>query len=260
MLPFAGNGAGKIRKGKFFKKRRNPMENLTRIPESELMLAGSRLRSDYLALQLGYTLGLAREDGERLAELLPPGYLDALEEAGRKFEELRADKKLIAEEAKEATRAQNQAFARAKSWRRRVSARAKRAARLGEEMPDQLLRFSSARTVPAVVGQMTEMLKLLESVKDRLPGAGADAFIAEGREILSALASADSLQELKRLNDLPQAVKEFYKQKGRIYYAIKAVNDAGRELHEGNPAAASAYNLMILHRRPGRLTPVENPQ
>jgi len=225
------------------------MTTLTRVPKEELIAAGGRLRADYLALQGEYTLALADSEREAISALLPPGYLDEFERELKKLEEQRSDRKLIAEESKEATRAQNIAFSRAKSWRRKVSKRAQRAARLGEEMPEVLLRYGSAKTVPAVAGQMNEMLKILEAVKDRLPGAGADALLSEGREIFTALTSADARQEKKRLDELPRAVKDFYEQKGRIYYAIKAINDAGRELHENNPAAAAAYHLSILRRK-----------
>jgi|GEM_PF-6025760 hypothetical protein len=48
---------------------------ITRLPHGELASAGRRLEAADLLAQADYTLIVASMDGERLAGLLPPGYL-----------------------------------------------------------------------------------------------------------------------------------------------------------------------------------------
>lgn len=216
---------------------------ITTLPQDELLELGTRHRADYLVEQAGYTLGLAAQDGAPLAALLPKGYLAEMKEAQAKLSAALKDKALTAEESKNATGAQNQAFAKAKVWRRKVMYRCRRAARMGTKMPEELTRPADARSVPALSGQLDRMVKLLES------SGGDAALVKEGAALTVALKTADAAQELKRLKELPDAVKGFYLQKGTLYVGLKVINDAGRELHAESPQEASVYNLDILLKR-----------
>lgn len=223
---------------------------ITTLPQDELLELGARHRADYLAEQAGYTLELAAKDGAPLAALLPKNYLTEMKEALAKLTEALQDKALMAEESKNATGAQNEAYARGKVWRRRVMYRCRRAARMGTKMPDELTKPGDVRSVPALSGQLDRMIKLLESVITSSSTENA-ALIKEGLAISQTLKTADAAQELKCLKELPDAVKAFYLQKGTLYVGLKVINDAGRELHAESPEQASAYNLSILRRRHG---------
>ena len=48
---------------------------ITTLSENELVELGSRLRAAYLVEQAGYTLGIAAQEGQPLADLLPQGFL-----------------------------------------------------------------------------------------------------------------------------------------------------------------------------------------
>ena len=221
---------------------------ITTLPQDELLELGARHRADYLVEQAGYTLGLAARDGAPLAALLPKSFLAGMKEAQVKLSAALKDKALTAEESKNATGAQNQAFARGKVWRRKAMYRSRRAARMGTKMPEELTRPADVRSVPALAGQLDRMVKLLESEKASL-SADTAALVKAGQEIAQALKTADAAQELKRLKELPDAVKGFYLQKGTLYVGLKVINDAGRELHAENPQEASVYNLDILLKR-----------
>lgn len=219
---------------------------ITTLPQDELLELGARYRADYLVEQSGYTLGLAARDGAGLSALLPKSFLAEMKEAQAKLSEALKDKALTAEESKNATGTQNQAFARGKVWRRKVMYRCRRAARMGTKMPEELTRPADVRSVPALSGQLDRMVKLLESVSsstDNLP------LIKEGAALVQELKTADAAQELKRLKELPDAVKAFYLQKGTLYVGLKVINDAGREFHAESPQEASVYNLDILLKR-----------
>jgi hypothetical protein len=81
-----------------------------------------------------------------------------------------------------------------------------------------------------------------------LGGKGKDELLAEGKSLIAAMGGAVANHEVKRLKDLPDAVKAFRAQKGLLYIGLKRINDAGGELHSGDARAAAQYNLTILHR------------
>jgi len=224
---------------------------ITTLPQDELLELGARHRADYLVEQAGYTLGLAAKDGAPLAALLPKSYLTEMKEAQAKLTAALKDKALMAEESKNATGAQNEAFAKAKVWRRKAMYRSRRAARMGTKMPEELTKPADARSVPALAGQLDRMVKLLESVNTSNSGSDTAVLIKEGTAIAMFLKTTDAAQEVKRLKELPDAVKAFYLQKGTLYVGLKVINDAGRELHAENPEQATVYNLAILRRRHG---------
>lgn len=222
---------------------------LTKVGREQLIAIGARHRLGNLLEQAAYTVALARSDGDPLVALLPAGYLDELGSVVTALEGARQDRTLSQEEAKEATRMHHGAFADTKVWRRKVNSLAVRATRLGEEMPSGLLQVSRARTSPELGVQLLDMLGMLEKNKDRMPGASAEALLAEGKALAATFTTADADKELLRHSELPASVQKFYEQKGLLYLGLKAVNDAGHELHAGDPASAGRYSMGILHRK-----------
>jgi len=227
---------------------------ITTLSREKLAEFGIRYRADYLVEQAGYTLGIAAQDGPKLAELLPERYLDGVKAALDRVNASMGDKALIRSEAKQATVEQNKAVAEAKVWRRKVMNRCRMAGRMGRDMPVELVLISEARTIPAIAGQLDNMVKLLEASQGSLPGSAA-VLIQQGQGISKALREADARQEVKRLKELPDTVQAFYINKGMLYIGLKVLNDAGRELHADAPVAAAKYNLSILHRHVGNAKP-----
>lgn len=222
---------------------------------------GMRYRGGYLVQQAGYTLGVAAVDEGALAPLLPAGYLAQIEALRAEVQRTAGDKAVAAEESKHATSSQDDAVREGKVWRRRVAARARRAQRMGADVPAALIHVGRTDTVPALLSQLQNDVSLLEAHGDALSVAGDPApLLAQGRDIQQRLQSADDEQETKRLEALPAAVKTHYLAKGRLYTALKIVHDAGHELWADNTAQAARYNLDILYRNGRRRTPaVEAP-
>lgn len=227
---------------------------ITTLPQDELLELGSRHRADYLVEQAGYTLGLAARDGAGLAALLPDKFLVEVKAALDSVTAAMKDKTVAAAESKSATISQNAAFTGAKLWRTRVMYRCRRAASMGKSVPDELIHVNKAKTVPAVIGQMDRMTKLLEGITPSLVTDGA-VLLKQGLELTAALKAADAEQELKKHKDLPDSVQAFYKNKALLYIGLKVINDAGRELHAGEPEKSAQYNFGILRRNHGKKAP-----
>jgi hypothetical protein len=225
---------------------------LTKMKKEDVIAIGSRYRAGYLLEQHGYTLGLARLDGEPLASQLPAGYLDEVAACAEAVSAARKDKALAASESKVSTRTVNDVMRQAKEWRRKMTARCKKAAIMGHDVPGELLSRNGAKTVPAVTARVDTMVKLLEANRDALPGTDLRPDIEEGQEIVLNLQSTDAAQELHILKHLSDAVAGFYHQKGLLFIGLKAINEAGHELHYRSPGNAAKYNMSILYRSAGR--------
>ncbi len=91
------------------------------------------------------------------------------------------------------------------------------------------------------------MVRRLEATARALQGAGTDALLAEGKAL--AVSTGDAEQEAKRLAALPDAARRLYVQKGLLYVGLEVIHDAAPELHAGDQAAASRYNLGIRQAR-----------
>ncbi len=228
---------------------------ITNMNKEDVIALGVRNRAAYLIEQAGYTLGLARLDGAALDGILPAGYRDELAACAASVSAALKDRVLAGEEAKGSTRGQNEAMRRAKVWRRAAASRANRARRLGNAMPAGLLTYDRAQSVPAVAEQVENMAQLLEANASAIPGGGLEDMISEGRALAAEIKAMDAVQEVKLLKSLPDAVRRFYHEKGLLFTGIKVINDAGRELHAGNPTDAAKYNLSILYRNTGRKKP-----
>ena len=225
---------------------------ITEISREKLIEVGSRFRADYLVDQAGYTLGIAALDGKALEGLLPGGFMDDVRAALENVGSARKDKALMKAESEEATQVQNESFKQAKIWRRKVAKRAKNAAEMGKSIPDGLIKISHARTVPALQGQIAEMVKLFEANIPNLHGQGLDKLLEEGKRLETGLREKDTAQEVKRFKSLPDSVAEFYYQKGLLYTGLKIIDNGGHELHSDEAGAAAKYNLDILNRHRGR--------
>ncbi len=221
----------------------------TNLPKAELVDMGREVRADYLAEQAGYTLGIAALEGEDLSDLLPESFLAETGAALDAVNVSRRDKTLLAEEAKDATSAQGDASKAAKVWRRRVVGRSKRAARLGNSVPDALLRVGRPPTRAAFVGQIKEMSELFDKNVAVMPGKDSGLLAEEGKRLVATLTVADTDKNVKYERELPAAVREFYEQKGLLYIALKIINDAGHELFADDAVSAGRFNLHILYRR-----------
>ncbi len=79
-----------------------------------------------------------------------------------------------------------------------------------------------------------------------------DKLLEEGKKLGAELMEKDATQEIKRLKELPDSVKEFYFQKGLLYTGLKIINNAGHELHSEEAALAAKYSMAILHRHGGK--------
>lgn len=221
---------------------------LTQLDDMTLIRYGTRYRTRYLLEQSRYTLTLAHSEQPPLD--LPLNYLSRVEEAIARVEATRDDKELAAVESKLATVRQNDFFQEGKDWRRKVTTRTHRAARMGVSVPQELLVIGRADTVPKLLESMGTMLRLLQEFGPQLACAGeVGPLITQGRKIHDALASADADQEHKRLAELPGRVRALYRDRGELYIALKIINDAGRERHLHDPHRSSRYNLTVLRRR-----------
>ncbi len=231
---------------------------------NDLAKIGQRYRASYLVQQAGYTLGIAAADGAGLAALLPATFMDQVTQARNDVDQARQDKTNAAAESKHATTEQNTQLQAAKVWRRKAVKRAQRAQRQGVKLADELTQIGSAQSVPAVLDQISKTLGLLTQHSAELDAVGpaTQPLIDEGQQIYSALQQADAEQERIRAADLPSSVTAFYARKGELYLGLKVINDAGHELHAGDPQVSARYNLSILHRRSGQLaapTPTPAP-
>lgn len=224
---------------------------LTQLDDMTLVRYGTRYRTRYLLEQARYTLKLAQ--GETPPLELPGGYLERIERAIAALEVTRDDRELAGVESQLATMRQNGFVAEGKIWRRKVTTRARRAARLGANIPKELLTIGQAHSVPKLLDSMGTMLRLLKEFELEMSCAGpVEPLLDEGRKVHHGLAEADAEQEVKRLQELPSRVRDLYRMRGELYVGLKVVNDAGRERHIRDSHRASRYSLSILHRRGAR--------
>jgi hypothetical protein len=218
---------------------------ITTISQEELMAMGSRYRTDHLDEQADYTLGLVSRDGTSLISLLPKGYITEIKDSQGRLIRAMQDSEVSEADLQGAAALENAAFAIAKLWRFKVLHRCRRAASLGWPMPQELVREDRAKTVPDVIVLMENMTKQLENYQEYL-APDTESLLALGQELSAVLREAEADQVIKTFQDLPETVKEFYRNKGLLYVGLKVINEAGRELHAGDPEKAAQYNFNIL--------------
>jgi hypothetical protein len=225
---------------------------ITQFKKDDVIALGARNRSSYLLQQHGYTMGIARLDGDDLVQHLTPTYLEEVDACAERLREAQKNKVVAAEESKGSTQHVNGIMSRAKVWRQKVVRRAKKSKLMGYEVPGTLLSLNGAESVAAVAVQIDSMVKLLETHGEELPGVPLEPVIREGNALVASIRELDQLQEVKRIKTLPSTVRDFYYEKGLLYLGIKAINEAGRELHADNKAEAAKYDLSILYRNAGK--------
>lgn len=231
---------------------------LTNLPLDALVPLGAGHRTEPLLQQTGYTGGLANDTGTPLFELLPEGYVPALEAKRTQVEVLGSSKEVTAYNSRAATGAQNEAKREATLFCRRGLRRLARARLAGVTVPTIPARARDTRALPALLAHAGQIVVALEQAKpalDATTGKGTAELIEAGKAVLAALRQADDVQEKTRFADLPQAVREFYAAKGALYIGLKTINEAAHELYADDPVAAARFNLRILYRRASRTEP-----
>jgi hypothetical protein len=73
---------------------------LTKKPKEEVISIGVRNRASYLLEQYGYTMGVAKLDGNSLVNIMPAGYLDEVDQCAERVREATKNKSLAAAESK----------------------------------------------------------------------------------------------------------------------------------------------------------------
>ncbi len=220
---------------------------LTKVSSNDLVKVGCRIPSDRLLDQVEQTMKVVTKEQKALQDLLPKGFIEEIKRVQADLQTSRASAQIRDREREDSNRFEHKAFHEAKVWRRQVASRAQRAIHLGEPVDEALANVSPAPTENALAAEVNRMLSLLERQGDHLPGQQVDKLIQRGKSIAETLGPS-SLQEIeKRVATLQEPVKQFYSRKGELYLALKAINDAGRELHADSPTAAAAYNLEKLY-------------
>lgn len=221
---------------------------LTQLDDMTLIRYGIRFRTGYLVEQARYTLKLALSEDPPLD--LPAGYLARIEQMIARVEGTHDDREVAEVESRLARERQDLLYRESKMWRRRMVARTHRAARMGANIPKELLTVGRADTVPKLLESMATTLRLVGEFASELSCVGNNApLVEQGKKLFEDLASADADQEHKRLVALPASVQGLYRDRGELYIGLKIINDAGREQHFDDPPRASRYSMLILHRR-----------
>ncbi len=221
-----------------------------KVSRREFVELGSRLRAGNLLQQAGYTMEIERGVRDALSAILPPGYVDEIEEARLEVEEGIRSRTNIAAEAKEATQSQNAVLRRIEDWRRRVRAISRIVERTGVAVSEGLTVMGRyRRTLATTLHEVEKCIGLLEQHRPDFGATpGIDGLIEGGKALRRELRAVDAEQEAKRLAHLPAAVADFYAAKGRLFAGLKMVNEAAKYHFADDPEAAGRFNLSILHK------------
>jgi hypothetical protein len=103
--------------------------------------------------------------------------------------------------------------------------------------------------VPALCTDLNCKLSLAKDHAEELGrvGAGKD-FLSKLETKLRILETSSGSQDAT-LSSLPDNRRNFCEAKGRLYFAIKDIDNAGRALYSGDPEGASKFNLKALYGR-----------
>ncbi|MBN2591293.1 MAG: hypothetical protein JXA96_15620 [Sedimentisphaerales bacterium] len=160
---------------------------ITEMTKTEVTELGARNRASYLLEQYGYTMGLAKMEGEALTELLPTGYLDDVTGEADEVGSSRKDKVLAAEESKGSTQQVNDLLQQAKVWQRTIVSRAKRAKKLGKNIPEALLKSDGVTGVHGIAAQLDKMRKLVEANAENLLANGLKPILSAGQSLVDGI-------------------------------------------------------------------------
>jgi hypothetical protein len=224
---------------------------ITNQKKAVLALSGARYPAAALVQQAGLTLGLAALVGEKLAALMPPGFLDETGTLRDEVDKLRQDKTVTADEALQATNAQHKAVREIKDWRRQVVSRCLRGVHAGLTVPELLTQMGNPRGVPEVMELLSKTIALLNDNALELASLGPQVtpLIEVGRKLYQDLDQAENAQEKARAAQLPDSTSAFNAKKGELYAALKIINEAAHELYAKDPEASARFNLSLLHGR-----------
>lgn len=211
---------------------------------------GIRRPTTGLIQQARLTANLVSHEPPAFAETLPdPAYVGTMMTLTDQVEKAAGDRAVAEADSVGATVAQNDSMSAAKVWGRKVRARVGRARAMGISVPDGLMHARSARTVPTMIAALSDSVALLEHSMEDLKPAGGDieGLIAEGKKIHGELSTYDAIQESALRNSVPEAVRDFWEAKGRLYIALKVVNNAAREFYADDLERAARYNMKLVY-------------
>ncbi len=202
--------------------------------------------------QAGTTIKLAEADHAALLaeELIEPDELAAATAALEAVKAGLTDRGIKESEARSHTELQDDLVRKLKVLRRKLSSAMRRAARgtaalkayekgtargagVADLMKDILAKLGAA--APLVGAKKGPKPSLIEAVKK----AAAD------------LEAANSAQEAA-IKKLPADFRGFCEKKGKLYEAIKDLNDAGQGLYADDLLKAAQYNMKLLYRSEGK--------
>lgn len=223
---------------------------ITNLAQDEVVRIGSRNRGLYLVEQAGYTLGQAKLREAAFAAELGGEFIGEAGQVAEAVSGALRNREVIEEESRISTVTQNDAMRTARVWRRRAAAFGRTLALRGIEVATELREIGgSANSVPQLLGQIEAKIGKLSGLTLTGPAqARRQALLAEAQSIKSSLQGADAAQELK-IQQLPQATREFYRNKGLLYLALKQINATARMIYADDPATWALFNLSILYRR-----------
>lgn len=223
------------------------------LSKEDYIRAGLRSPGRNLVDQANATIKLAADDlkalkGEELLddkELKDARDLVAAVDAGLK------DRTVAEAEARTFTGAQDDLLRKMKVLRRKLRSAGARALRGSTDLDEFNQRTARGSSIPRLKEEVKAKLAIVARNAEAFKSKGAGPrFVALVEKTLADLETADAAQEAS-LSSLPPATREFSEKKGRLYYAVKDLNDAGRSLYADDVEKAARYNLRILYRRGG---------
>lgn len=215
---------------------------------------GYHLRGSHVVEQAHATRELGQSELQRFVaeELLTQADFDGFTPFLDQVEAGLRDKTVAASEAHAHTAAQNLGAREVKVARRRLDRAVSRGFRHSPVRAEYRKDTHHGHSVPLLVADMRRKLALAEAHADALAKKGASRrFLDDTKAKVDALEQRDAQQETALAN-LPDKTRAFCEAKGRLYFAIKDINDAGHALHAADPEQAGKYNLKILYRHGAR--------
>lgn len=219
---------------------------LTQLHHDELLIIGARVPAERLVAQAAHTLRTAAREGRNMERVLPRGYLAEVRRCLEEVSQAQRQREIREVERRHLDEVVAEAFHEAKVWRRHVAHRIQEALHLGIPVWEELVRIREARTAETLSQNLIAMVELLEPHIGQLPGQDWKAVLDRGRRLAETLDATLAASRL-HLHRLPESVREYYAAKGRLYMALKVINDAGWSLHSDSGAEAARFNLDILY-------------
>lgn len=226
---------------------------ISTLPDEELMRQGSRLPAGALSSQAGTTLKLAGGDQAGIEEILGVGFLDATGALQAKVDGARKEHTVADDQSKQKTIDQGNAVHEVILWRRKALKFGDVLQRRGVTQGRDLGKITSPNKS---VGNLREEVKakvgLMRAAASLAPNpAYAEKLAAEGAALEGALGGKDANQEVD-VKKLPERTRQAYLAMGKLYCALKQINDCGQSLHAADAKLAAEYNLEVLHRGRGK--------